>query len=67
MEKHLSELEKFEQLPTKNIAPHLGIQGQTMRRAYCVDGHYLGVVPTKLPNRRLLWPTEPFRRILEGR
>lgn len=32
----------------------LGIKPATIRRAYCVDGHYMGVVPEKLPNGRLL-------------
>jgi hypothetical protein len=30
-----------------------GIKPQTWRAAYCRNGHYLGMVPVKLPNGRL--------------
>ena len=41
-------------IPTEQAATILGVKPQTMRRGYCVDGCYMGLVPLKLPNRRLL-------------
>ncbi|MGC8210062.1 hypothetical protein [Ralstonia pseudosolanacearum] len=32
------------------------VKPQTVRKSYCINGAYLGVVPTKLANGRLLWP-----------
>ncbi|VVE02120.1 hypothetical protein [Pandoraea anhela] len=32
------------------------VKPQTVRKSYCIHGAYLGVVPTKLANGRLLWP-----------
>jgi len=41
---------------TERLAEALCIKSQTLRRGYCVNGHYLGLIPIKLGNRRLLWP-----------
>lgn len=49
---------------TIEVARVFGIKPQTIRRAYCVGGNYLGLRPVKLPNRRLLWPAVEVRRIL---
>ena len=38
---------------------------ETIRRGFCVDGHYMGVRPIKLPNRRLIWPSEPVEKLLQ--
>jgi hypothetical protein len=64
---HFSKLEKLSHLPTREAARVFGVQPQTLRRGFCVDGSYMGIVPAKLPNLRLLWPTEKIREILEGR
>jgi len=34
------------------------VKPQTLLHNHCKKGHYFGVVPTKLPNGRLLWPLE---------
>lgn len=47
------------------VAP-LGYKKQTAHRAYSKQGHFLGVVPTKLPNRRLMWPIAELERLLSG-
>jgi hypothetical protein len=44
-------------LQTEILAKFLGIQPGTMRRSLCQNGHYAGLVPLKLGNGRLLWPT----------
>lgn len=43
-------------LTTNQLAESLGVQPETVRRGLSVNGHYGGLVPIKLPNRRLLWP-----------
>jgi len=43
-------------LSTADMARVLGLRPQTLRRGLSEAGHYLGIVPLKLPNGRLLWP-----------
>lgn len=54
-----------EYLTTDEFAESLGVKGSTARRGLCVKGHYMGVVPLKMPNNRLLWPTEQRNRLLQ--
>ncbi|ALS68155.1 hypothetical protein AT395_17780 [Pandoraea apista] len=53
-------------LTTEEFAAALGIAPQTIRKGYSTDGHYCDVRPTKLPNRRLAWPTDAVDRILQA-
>lgn len=48
-------MEKTNFLTTNQLASRLGVQGATIRRGLCVNGHYMGLRPGKLPNNRLLW------------
>ncbi|HEY4072860.1 MAG TPA: hypothetical protein VGM52_07140 [Herbaspirillum sp.] len=41
---------------TKIFASKNLVKPQTVRKSYSIKGTYLGVVPTKLANGRLLWP-----------
>lgn len=41
---------------TKTFAGKNLVKPQTVRKGYSVNGAYMGVVPTKLANGRLLWP-----------
>ena len=43
-------------LTTEVFATRFGVKGATVRRNFCVNGHFLGLKPIKLPNTRLLWP-----------
>lgn len=43
-------------VPTKEFASTLNLQPQSIRKRYSQTGSYFGVLPIKLPNRRLLWP-----------
>lgn len=43
-------------LPTEQFAAVMGLKPDTLRRALCVDGHWCGVRPLKLANKRLMWP-----------
>jgi len=45
-------------ITTKKLAEMYGVQSDTVRRAYCVDGNYMGIVPRKMPNGRLLWAVD---------
>ena len=51
-------------LTTNELARTLGVQGATVRRGFCVNGHYMGLRPVKLPNNRLLWPADGVQKIL---
>jgi len=56
--------QKHESLSTKELAGLVRVESQTIRRAYCVSGHYLGMKPLKLPNKRLLWPKSEALQLL---
>ena len=47
---------------TKEFAEVLKVEPATVRRSLCVNGHYLGIRPVKLPNGRLLWPPADVER-----
>lgn len=49
---------------TKEFAAMVRVEPQTIRRALCVNGHYLGLKPLKLPNNRLLWPKSEALQVL---
>jgi hypothetical protein len=49
---------------TTEVANLLRVQGNTVRRGLCVNGHYLGLNPVKGPNGRLLWPVGPVDNLL---
>lgn len=51
---------------TEEFARLLRIGPNTIRRGLCVNGHYLGVRPVKLANRRLVWPAGPAEQLLTG-
>ena len=44
----------------------LHIKPQTLRRALCLQGHYFGIRPRKLPSRFLAWPAEAIDRLTAG-
>ena len=51
---------------TTEAADRLRVRPQTLRRALCLNGHYLGLRPTKLPNGRLLWDASAIEALTEG-
>jgi hypothetical protein len=53
-------------LDTAEAADRLRIKPQTLRRALCLQGHYFGMRPTKLPNGRLLWDSADLDRLTAG-
>lgn len=53
-------------LDTAEAADRLRIRPQTLRRALCLQGHYFGMRPTKMPNGRLLWDSAELDRLTAG-
>lgn len=49
---------------TSELADLFHVRPQTIRRAYCLTGQYMGLRPLKLPNRMLLWPADAAERVL---
>lgn len=43
-------------LTTSEFAAIVRVKPATIRRAYCLEGHYQGLRPRKAANRFLLWP-----------
>lgn len=53
-------------LTTAEIADLFSCKENTPRSNLCTRGHYLGMVPTRLPNGRLLWSGEQAERVSAG-
>lgn len=51
-------------ITTTELAKCLGVSPSTVRRAHCLQGHYCGIKPIKLPNRFLLWNIESVELLL---
>lgn len=58
--------ENREHLSTEELAAILAVNPQTIRKRYSDTGSYHGLVPQRLPNRRLLWPVEAVRQMVNG-
>lgn len=54
-------------LSTEALAILLFVCQQSIRASYCKNGHYLGLIPIKLPNRRLLWDADEVDALIAGR
>lgn len=50
---------------TRQFATRLGNQPQSIHASFCRKGHYLGIVPAKLPNGTLLWPDDAVEQLIE--
>ena len=53
-------------LSTEELAALGKVVLQSIRAAVCRNGHWLGLRPVKLPNRRLLWDAIEAARVLNG-
>ncbi|WP_107219791.1 hypothetical protein [Thauera aromatica] len=53
-------------LTTAEVAALTRTTTGTIQVALCRRGHYLGMRPVRLPNRRLLWDEAEVHRILSG-
>lgn len=46
-----------------SLARKLELRPQSLVAAVCRHGHYFGLVPTKMPNGRLMWPDDAIERL----
>ena len=53
-------------LTTEELAEVAKVVPQSIRAAVCRKGHWLGLRPVKLANRRLLWDAEQVAAVLNG-
>lgn len=51
---------------TEELAALFKAKSQTPRASYCRHGHWMNLVPVKLPNGRLLWDAGEVDRLLAG-
>ncbi|EXI77150.1 MAG: hypothetical protein AW10_03991 [Candidatus Accumulibacter appositus] len=53
-------------LTTDELVALFKAKSQTPRASLCRHGHWMGMVPVKLPNRTLLWDRAEADRLLAG-
>jgi len=53
-------------ISTEELAALGKVAPQSIRAAVCRNGHWLGLRPVKLVNRRLLWDADEAARALNG-
>lgn len=53
-------------ITTEELAAMFKVKPNTPRVSLTTHGHYFGIKPVKLPNRRLLWPLDDVNRVLAG-
>lgn len=51
-------------LTTDEFATQHLVLPQTVRKQYSATGSYFGVIPLRLPNRKLLWPRDAVEKLL---
>jgi hypothetical protein len=66
MNTQITVINRPRKLDTAEAANRLRIRPQTLRRALCLQGHYFGLRPTKMPNGRLLWDAADLDRLTAG-
>ena len=53
-------------MSTEQLAALVHVKANSIRAGFCRQGHYMGIVPVKLPNRRLLWDVAQVQKIIYG-
>ena len=53
-------------IPTREFARELHVKDESVRRSLCINGHYMGIKPLKLPNGRLLWPVSEIKKVFKS-
>ena len=53
-------------LSTIEVAQILQVKPNTLRHSLCEKGHYFGMKPVKLPNRKLLWKKADLLNLING-
>lgn len=50
---------------TDVAAPMLLVAPETMLKSHSLNGHYAGIRPIRLPNRKLAWPIAEIEKLFE--
>lgn len=53
-------------LSTHEAARSFGVKPETLHHAMWSKGHYYGITPIKMPNRRLLWPASDVQDLINA-
>lgn len=53
-------------ISTAIVAARLGVKATTIHKGLCLRGNYMGLVPVKLPNGRLLFDEDSVLELEEG-
>jgi len=53
-------------LTTEELAAATSVQPASIRKRFSQTGSYHGLVPCRLPSRRLLWPADSVEQLLTG-
>ena len=53
-------------ITTEVLTAKFGAQPQSARASLCRKGHWMGLIPTKLPSGRLLWDEAEADALLSG-
>jgi hypothetical protein len=53
-------------ITTEEAAERMRNRPQTWRAGYCREGHFHGLIPAKLPSRRLLWNADEVDALIAG-
>ncbi|HCN70871.1 MAG TPA: DNA-binding protein [Pusillimonas sp.] len=51
-------------ISTKAYAELVGMKPDSLRVALYRSGHWCGIQPVKLPNKRLLWPADSVDQLI---
>lgn len=60
----MNEYDKAHFFTTEQLGDLIGIKPVSIRVRLCQTGSYFGLIPSKLPNGRLLWPADSVERLL---
>lgn len=51
-------------LTTEQLAAEIHMQPQSIRKRWSQTGSFWNVIPLKLPNRKLAWPIDAVRQLM---
>ncbi|MFX1695928.1 hypothetical protein [Paraburkholderia sp. A1RO-1] len=50
---------------TEVAASMLMVEPATMLKSHCLNSHYVGIRPVRLPNRKLAWPIAEIEKLFQ--
>lgn len=63
---HTAGVQERSHTSTGAFAAAVDVEPQSILKAHSKDGHYCGVRPIKLPNRRLAWPVAEIEKLFSA-